>query len=238
MHRLSASISSTFRSNNDNNNSKKASLPSVDEFGGSSRGATTTTTTTSTNKNGLPPIPQERAKQRRNSQQGNGTAAIQQQSRSSAPTQAQSPPLPSQVQQSQSPTASLHSLPACAQLLNAKKVYKAGYLWRLDGHVSSTSSTATPKLSSSTSSSVQQHDDRPQPQFVKYYMRLEDSILCLWPDEGLKEAQAKGGFIHPTSMNLQDGFVALARTKSEWINRVNEYNAPTEYCFVLNTAGK
>lgn len=68
-------------------------------------------------------------------------------------------------------------------------------------------------------------------------MRLEDCILCLWSDEGLKYAQSQGTVIHPISMNLSDGFVALANQSDEWIAKCAEAAAPTDYCFVLNTAG-
>lgn len=161
-----------------------------------------------------------------------------------------------QQQQVRSPTAALHNMPMVGQLLNARKVYKAGYLWRLDGHSSSSTSsgqhhhhhhsrtpsssanaitptTATTSFSSSTTAS-----NNADPKFVKYYMRLEDCILCLWPDEGLKKAQANGTSIHPTSMNIQDGFITLASVKQDWIKRLEQFDSPTPFAFVLNTAGK
>jgi hypothetical protein len=246
MHRFSASISSLRGGSSSNTNTDRKNgfasptLPasqSTSEFGNRHE------------PGGLPPIPQ---KPRQQEQQD----IKQQRRQSSQPGQTQpstmTPPEsrrkslveqrnPTQVR---SPTAGLHSLPACAQLLNARKVYKAGYLWRLDGHPSSSAhtghsvnngnSTAGPISPSNNAANTQQSKSR----FVKYYIRLEDCILCLWPDEGLKQAQSQGTFVHPSSMNLQDGFVARADAKREWASRAEAFDAPTPFTFVLNTAGK
>ena len=126
----------------------------------------------------------------------------------------------------QSPTAAMHNLRPIAQLLHAHKVYRAGYLWRLDHHPAANS-----KLSSSVGSGAE------QPHFARYYMRLEDCILCLWSDEGLRQAQSQGRVIHPTSMNITEGFVALASTKNEWLERCDQFKAPSRHTFVVNTAG-
>lgn len=240
MHRFSASISSLRGGNSSNSADKKG----ISEFGNSN-----------SNNDGLPPIPQHprqqqvqgQGHQRRQSQtdqirQASSTSNAARR-RSVVPAEMQPRPQsiidenrnPTQVR---SPTAGLHSLPACAQLLNARKVYMAGYLWRLDGHASSSAHTSHAHTAGPASPSMATSTDRQQPRFVKYYIRLEDCILCLWPDEELKAAQAKGTVVHPTSMNLQDGFVALADAKRAWASRAEEFNAPSPFTFVLNTAGK
>lgn len=254
MHRFSASISS-LRGGNEGKKGAATSPPlhGVSEFGGGGG---------SGNSGGLPPIPQDNRRQQQQQQHHQRRQSLQQ-PRQSVPSSSnprrqslapssslerpQSTSTGSNAQQVRSPTAGLHSLPACAQLLNARKVYKAGYVWRLDGHPSSSpTGTLHPASSSSTTSTATPtsprlnggNNEAQQPHFVRYYMRLEDCILCLWPDEGLKQAQAQGSFIHPTSMNLQDGFVALADTKREWQARAEQCDAPTPFLFVLNTAGK
>lgn len=248
MHRFSASISSL-------RGDKKATSPTLGQSGSSDASEFG-----SRNSNGLPPIPQEQRRgtqqqqqqqqQRRQSMQGSQQSSFDARRRSFAPSQSLNSPsasssAPMQPQQARtvnSPTAGLHSLPAVAQLLNARKVYRAGYIWRLDGHPSSSpTGQLHPASSSATSPRLQDGNGQAQgrgPRFVRYYMRLEDCILCLWPDEGLREAQANGTVIHPTSMNLQDGFVVLADAKREWQNRAQQFSAPTPFMFVLNTAGK
>lgn len=244
MYRFSASISSLRGGSSTNTDRKNGpaspTLPasqSTSEFG------------TRHGPGGLPPIPQkprqqdqqDLKQQRRQSSQPGQTQQstfTPPQSRRRSLVEQHNPP------QVRSPTAGLHSLPATAQLLNARKVYKAGYLWRLDGHPSSSAHTghgvnngntaAVPSSPSVNAATTQQ----PKPRFVKYYIRLEDCILCLWPDEGLKQAQSQGTFVHPSSMNLQDGFVARADAKREWASRAEEFDSPTPFTFVLNTAGK
>lgn len=261
MHRLSASISSLRGSNNESSNKKATTSPhlnntdNITEFGRNSG--------SNTGGSGLPPIPQDTRRQHHHQQQQRrqsiqpstpqSSSTSQSRRQSFVPPSSSLTPIhagttsssnTSPSQQVRSPTAGLHSLPACAQLLNARKVYKAGYVWRLDGHSSSTTTATSTTTSSSTATATgstttsPRLNDTQQPHFVRYYMRLEDCILCLWPDEGLKQAQAQGSFIHPTSMNLQDGFVALADTKREWQARAEQFNSPTPFLFVLNTAGK
>lgn len=157
------------------------------------------------------------------------------QARTSSPARSGTPPGSSGM----SPTAAMHSLPAVAQLLNARKVYRAGYLYRLDTAAGTgTALQHTLADSGGHQRSLSQSQSRQQPQFVKYYMRLEDCILCFWSDDGLKAAQASGKVLHPTSMNLTDAFVALSTSQASWTSAMQKYESPTPYGFVLNSAGR
>lgn len=204
----------------------------VDEFGHQQRShfSNVDQNQSSFSNAGLPPIPQDPRRPASGSMTGrqSGRPESMMAGISSTPSMSNNPPSQRPFQsQAQSPSAALHILPSIAQLLNAHKVYRAGYLWRLDHH----SAAASSRLSNSVGTGGG------QPQFVRYYMRLEDCILCLWSDEGLKNAQAQGKVIHPTSMNLTEAFVAIASTKKEWIDRCEQFKAPTPYAFVVNTAG-
>ena len=126
------------------------------------------------------------------------------------------------------PSAKLHSLRAVTELLNARKVYRAGYLYRLEGGASSTASA-------NTATHAHTHA---QERFAKYYVRLEDCILCLWSDEGLQRAQQEGKPLHPTSMNMNDGYVGqVDEGQPAWREKCRRAGAPTPFCFSLNTAG-
>lgn len=131
-----------------------------------------------------------------------------------------------------SPSAHLHSLPAVAELLSARKLYRSSYVWRLDHHPAAAIKTPGKHGAAGRAATTSQ-----PPAFRRYYMRLEDCLLCFWPDDELKRAQAENGQVHPTSMNLTDAFVALTSTKPEWIKRCQDCNAPTPYSFSLNNAG-
>lgn len=112
--------------------------------------------------------------------------------------------------QTQPATAAMHNLRSAAELLNARKVYRAGYIMMLEPEAN---------------------------RFAKYYIRLEDCILCLWSDEGLKRALAEKRQLSPTSVNLIDGFVSIAEAKTAWAARCIQAGAATVFNFVLNTTG-
>jgi hypothetical protein len=228
MHKIAASFSGGSKAKEASSNGGN-----VDEFGAGHRdragnsGKSYPGPARSNQNDGRPPIPED--PRRRNSRATNPNSHSRPSSHSPNPSSSSA----LRQAQSHSPTTALHSLPAIAELLNAHKVYRAGYLWRLDNDSGASTKQSGPGHASSAAAAAIEPTA-----FVKYFMRLEDCILCLWPDEGLKQAQAQGTTIHPTSMNVTEGFVALASSKPEWEQRAQRYNSPTPFNFVLNNAGK
>lgn len=129
-------------------------------------------------------------------------------------------------QQQQPTTAAMHNLRSAAELLNARKVYRAGYIMLLENDAASNLPAA-----------ASAHTGGGPPRFAKYYIRLEDCILCLWSDEGLKRALAEKRQLSPISVNLIDGFVSGADSQRDWVAKCAHFHAPTPYNFVLNSTG-